>query len=392
LDNNTLASTNGDATLRLWDVRPIKQKSTSITLRELKTLKGHSDEVRSLAVSSDGKTIITGSADTMVKLWNVNAPPNPASLGSHQAQSMETNTNGTATQHGILVVAFSPRPGDAIIASGSTDGTLTLWKSREKQKVGSFKIHPNPITALAFSPDGQVIASGSESKFVLSDTSGKPIAQFEDQGATSIAFSPDGKTLATGRTDGKVELRYASNGVAWKTLPSKGKSASSIAFSRDGKFLAVSGMGPIMIWDSSTWTVITELTKHTNQVLSLAFSPDGRFLASASADNTAVVWDVNSGFTSLATLGHRNAVLSLAFSQDGNRLITGCFDGTVKFWDTGTTSWVSVGQQELATLRNGAGDLLAMAFSPDETMIATGGYDFIELWNAPSNEQINIQR
>ncbi|MBO0800427.1 MAG: serine/threonine protein kinase, partial [Blastocatellia bacterium] len=161
----------------------------------------------------------------------------------------------------------------------------------------------------------------------------------------AVAFSPDGKRLVTGSSDNTVKLWDAATGE--KTLILKGHTDAvwSMAFSSDGKRLA-SGTrdGIIKLWDAATGQTLITLTGLLRPVISLAFSPDGKRLAAGSDDRTVKLWDTATGLVLLTLKGHLDGVVSVAFSPDGKRLASGSGDRTVKLWDVVTG-------QELSTFK-----------------------------------------
>ncbi|RAG81763.1 hypothetical protein DN069_31170 [Streptacidiphilus pinicola] len=225
------------------------------------------------------------------------------------------------------------------------------------------------VHAVAFSPDGKTVATGStDSTARLCDVAtGKTITAFvsQDGGVIAVAFSPDGKTLATG-DDKTLSLFDVTTGQSIVTFTGHAGLVYSVAFSPDGKTLASgSGDNTARLWDTSTGKTITTLAGHANSVYSIAFSPDGRTLATGSADTTAKLWDTATGKTLRTLAGHTNGVTSVTFSPDGRTLATGANDDTARLWNTSTG-------QSTATLANSAGVVFAVAFSPDGNTLATG--------------------
>jgi hypothetical protein len=158
----------------------------------------------------------------------------------------------------------------------------------------------------------------------------------------SLAFSPDGNVLATASDDHDVKLW--SVGGDWKltvTLPGT-EVFRSVAFSPDGKWIvAGGGSGAITVWDAATHLEVRKLTGHTNAVTCLMFSSDGRTLASASWDETVKLWDPVSGREMRTLRGHTEWISCLAFSPDGNTLATGSFDETVRLWDAASAEEIA---------------------------------------------------
>jgi len=185
-------------------------------------------------------------------------------------------------------------------------------------------------------------------------------------GVGSVAFSPDGQTLATGSSDQTVKLCRLTDGQCLQTFTGHTGWVWSVAFSPDGTKLATgSWNNTAKVLDVNTGNCLQTFTGHAGWIGSVAFSPDGTKLATGSFDNTAKVWDVNTGNCLQTFTGHTDDINSVAFSPDGQTLATGSNDDTAKVWDVNTGTC-------LHTFTGHTGWVRSVAFSPDGTKLATG--------------------
>jgi WD40 repeat protein len=246
--------------------------------------------------------------------------------------------------HSDMVTAVAYSPDGKIIASGSNDRTIKLWDTSSHLSLVTFNGHSGPISALAFSPDGKTLASSSQDSTVkLWDTvlhQEIPTRIGHTGAVQSLAFSPDGKILATGGDDATVKL-----------------------------------------WDTASRTEIDTFKGHQDSVAQVAFSFDGKILASRTEDSHLKLWDMRSG-KELAAFEGDTGVSAIAFSPNGNILATGGDDGGVKLREIPSGN-------PIGTIHAHTGPASSVVFSPDGETLATGSLDqHIALWNVASRQRI----
>ena len=257
------------------------------TRQEVSLITGHTDRVASVAFSPDGNTIASGSYDSTVRLWNV------------------SKNNQSYLRSGLLIWHR---------ATGINTRTLTG--------------HTNGVNSVAFSPDGNTIASGSYDDTVrlwdVNTGEHKRTLTGHTDGVLSVAFSPDGNTIAShGNWGPTVKLWDVATGINTRTLTAHTGWVNSVAFSPDGNTIAGGDSHEVRLWNVNTGEHKRTFTGHKNLVRSVAFSPDGNTLASASDGGRVRLWDVNTGEHKRTLTAHKDSVGSVAFSPDGNTLVSG---------------------------------------------------------------------
>ncbi len=375
-DGKRLASASVDQTVKLWD---------AVGGRELATLRGHRSWVRSVAFSPDGRLLASAGEDATVRLWEPSAGQLLDVFQGHEGR--------------VWWVGFS-RDGETLLTAGA-DQTVKFWDLAEGQAWVHLPEQTGPVLALAFSPDGRILATAADGEAVvrLWDVAHKPEAQARGPsprwrfglvcGHTAavgaVAFSPDGKVLASASNDGTVRLWDAAAGLEHQVLRGHGDRALAVAFAPDGATVASGSRDrDVRLWDAATGTLRATLRGHTADVAALAFAPDGRTLASASHDGTVRLWDVVAQQPRAILRGHRAGAFCLAFAPDGRVLAAGGGDRTVRMWDARTGAAVAVLQ--------GHGDAVgALGFSPDSRTLASGGDDrTVRLWHTATRQPLVV--
>ena len=279
-DGQAIVSGSNDETARLWDVK---------TGQLIHMLTGHEQRIKSVGISPDGGIIASASANSIIKLWSLQT-------GKRQC-TIKTSDNPATVLNAIVI---SPRGNIIASASASTQGTVKLWDLENGKRKYAVAAHDSSVLALAFSPDGQVLVSGSKSSNIKVWGSGgnskKPLYVIEHAHLSevlSLAVSPDGQTLVSGGADRTIKL-----------------------------------------WDLATGTKKQPhiLYGHAGRVWCVAISPDGTKIASASADYTVKLWDLATGKLLQTLTGHLGEVRAVAFSPDGSLIASGGDDLEIKLW------------------------------------------------------------
>jgi WD40 repeat protein len=236
-----------------------------------------------------------------------------------------------------------------------------------------FNHHESDIWVVKFLPDNERMASCSVDGTVkiFERATGKIMRVLKHpQGVTHMDISADGSLIATSSYDTKVRIWTVADGRLVKELSGHTKTPWAVNFSPDGKRLLSCGEdASIRIWDVESGALIRTLSGHSRTVWDARFSPDGKIIASGSFDSKVKLWDASSGTLIRILDGHSQAVAALIFSHNGRTLATCSDDKTIKLWDVRHGNLIkTLRQPEHAQ---------AVAFSPDDTRLLTGGRDKI---------------
>jgi serine/threonine protein kinase len=306
----------------VWQVRKsfLPQTIAYEKLSLSNTLNGHDGQIYTLVVSADSQTLISGSADKTIKVWNL--------------QTGDVKTTLPLNYDAITSLALS-RDGKTLF-SGSKDGNIKIWDlSTGKLKTTLPKIEDS-VSYVALSPDEQTLVSGGDNKIKIWNLSTgklKNTLTGDTKSVMAVAISPDGKTLVSGGADNNIKIWDLPTGQLKNTLTGHTKSVMSVAISPDGETLASgSSDDTIKIWNLQTGKLKNTLTEHYYPVSALAISPNGKTLASGSWDYRIKIWNLQTGALKATLTGHRSSVNSLVISPDGQSLISGSNNRTIKIW------------------------------------------------------------
>ena len=284
----------------------------------------------------------------------------------------------------VSSVAFSPD--GTVLASGSDEGAIRLWDATTARALGEPLLgHRGSVRKIAFSPDGRTIASGSWDGTVrLWDAAtgrplGEPLVGHSDR-VTSVVFSRDGTTVASGSRDSSVRLWDAATGLPLgDPLVGFGDGAMPIAFGSEGRTLLLwSQEGRIISLDLAARTAVdVPLQQIWETEGCVAVSPDATVLAIGFFDGAIRLYDVATGRPlGSPLLGHGDRVTAIAFGPDGRALASGSADESIRVWDAAT------GQLLVEPLFGHRGDITSIAYAPDGRSIASGGTDAtVRLWD-----------
>ena len=282
------------------------------------------------------------------------------------------------TQAGVVLSA-ALSPDGQTVATASANGSTRLWDLRTRTELRALAGHGKAVQAAAFSPDGSRVATTSgdgTARIWQVEGEAKPVVLRGHEGAVlHAAFHPTGSRIVTASADGTARIWNTRTGERLKTLTGHRVAVRSAAFSADGKRIVTGAKdGTARIWNAGTGASLVVLKGHRSDVTSAAFSPDGARVATASSDGTVRLWDAGSGSELAVLRGHGDTVSGAQFSPDGGFLVSASFDGTVRIWDLAA-------RQALAAIKLGGREVRSAQFAPDGRSVLAATRDgTISVW------------
>jgi WD40 repeat protein len=243
----------------------------------IRTLSGHSSRVNAIALTPDGKTVISGSRDNTIKIWDLDTGTEKFTLQGHRNS----------------VRAISVTPDGKTVISGSDDNTIKIWDVVTETEKFTLLGHSSWVSAISVTPDGKTVISGSDDNTikiwdVVTETE-KFTLLGHSSWVSAIALTPDGKTVISGSRDNTIK-----------------------------------------IWDLVTGTEKFTLKGHSDSVSAIALTPDGKTVISRSDDNTIKIWDLATR-KEIATFTGESPIKCCAVAPDGVTIVAGEQSGRLHF-------------------------------------------------------------
>lgn len=370
-------SITGDAAAGATPGEPAPDDSS---LPRMVIQRGHTFDTSSLAVSPDGKKLITGSYDSTIGIWNLEHGELLRRIHAHQAQ--------------VGSVALSDD--GSTILSGSWDGAIRTWDINTGERLLSFHVpadndgYTPAVMFVDFVPGMNLIVavathdrhSAATHRISLIHTfdaaTGEQVGEVLEFDAmiSSSRLSPDGRTIALGMQNGQIKLRDIESGVTVYTLDGHSGDVFSLAYSPGGAAIVAGDReGNLSVWDTETLEMKRMLKGHESAINTIEFAHDGQGFYTGSWDKALKYWDIET-FESVSRPESHNGWLSdIALSPDGRTIFTSGSDSDINLWAAGSLEKINVFGDNARLIRT-------TVFSPGGGRLAWAGWDNkIRLWN-----------
>lgn len=356
-----------DPALWLWDL----QKNTLAA-----TLRGHSGHVYCLAVTPDGRHAVSGGADGLLLLWQL-----------EQAGGKELRPVHSFTNHDDAVNTLDVTDDGSCVVSGSSDKTIRIWDLEQRKLLRT--IHAGrPVWRVAVVHGSRRVVSISTGAIVQVWALDRPVSWLEGMarkgavgnlpgGAYNLAVTPDGKraVVATlGKALAVLDVeRGACAAMLAEMLPDR---ITGIAITPDGRHaLTSSNNATIAVWNLAARRPAAATVDHQDAVRTAAITLDGRIAVTGSIDRSIKVWSVETQEPLHTLSGHEGGVLAVAVTADGKLAVSGSMDNTVRVWDLDRRS-------ELRCLKGHAARVNAVAVTRDGKYAVSGSADTtVRIWD-----------
>ncbi len=365
-DGKYIVSGSKDKNIKLWDIK---------TGKEIRTFTGHTHSIYSITVTSNSKYILSGSGDGTIKLWSIKTGKIIRTFKGNSSPINSVSTNG-----------------DYVI-SGNDHWMLDLWSLKTGKRIKTFKGHRGWIRSVCITSDGKNIVSGSGDKTIkLWDVkTGKIIRTFEGHTdeVSSVAISTGNKYIVSGSTDGTIKIWDVKTGKNIKTFTGY-RGITSVAFTSDNKYIvSADDNKSIKVWEISTSKNIKTFKIKTDNIFytiySVVVSNDNKYIVSGTSDDI-ILWDIRTGEKMKTFTSEVEASNPMVSDRDNKYIFARNINNSLKLLDarTGETIEKFEGHSKVVT---------SVAISPDSKYTLSGGWDeIIKLFDISTGENIKTYK
>jgi WD40 repeat protein len=351
----TLLTAGADGLVKTWAMPPVPTRSLT-----------HPDAALVCVPSADGKKLFTGSADKILRVWDL------AKLTIERQYAGHTGP--------VSAVAVSAN--GQLLASGSDDGSIRFWSQATGKETDILQGHPGTVTALALNPAGtQLLSTGADGRVKLWQLPlAAPKALAHPDQVACLALSGDGNKIVTGGTDKIVRLWDIAKAAKERDFPGATLPITSVALGADGKLLAAGSADKTLhLWTTGDAKALHKITLPA-VAQAVAVSPDGKTVAAGLSDNSIKLLEPLKGKELKALTGHKGAVTALAYSPKSDLLFSASADKTVQAW--------AVPDGAPKTKFEHTGPVTALALSRDGTRLAATADKTAKIWTVADGKEI----
>ncbi len=336
-----------------------------------RTLKGHADRVLAVAVTGDGKRVVSASADDTLKVWDL-----------EKGLVLQTLKRHSSSVCGVVVTADGKRA-----VSASWDDTLKVWDLEKGCALHTLRGHSEAVVGLAATSDGKLAVSASYDNTlkVWDLETRRALHTLEGHSAyvSGVAITADGKRAVSASWDKTLKVWDLEIGHLLQTLEGHSGAVEGVAVTADGRrAVSASDDATLKVWDIESGVALHTMEGHTSSVLGVAVTTDGKRAVSASADDTLKVWNLETGRLLRTLEGHSDIVRGVAITADGRRAVSASDDHTLKLWDLVETPLLEGGNLARAIPEGHSTAVLGVLMSADgKTAISASHPNTVKMWS-----------
>lgn len=286
---------------------------------QVAVIEAHTGGTNRIAFTADGNRIVSIGEDKSLKIWRT------ATNTLVRIIPLDTSAKSLAVDNDVAL-------------TGSADGRIALWDLETARRRAVYQRNEGDIWSVVFTGSTERFAAASHDWTISlwetkSEQAPLHVLQGHENAVQALAYSPSGTLLASGSADKSVKLWNLTTLELLRTYRGSSDFVSAVALSPDGKLVAAASLdGTIRVWSTTSSRLRRRLSGHRGPINDLAFAPDGTNLASAGSDGTVRLWNVNKRRSVRAFAGHRGKVEAIAYAPEGGRLASAGEDGTIRIW------------------------------------------------------------